>query len=45
MAHVVAAIVAELEALGEVSVATLSSAMVQQGRDMLPDHLIEPSGE
>ena len=45
MAHVVAAVVAELEALGEVSVATLSSAMVQQGRDMLPDHLIEPSGE
>ena len=34
-----------LPALGEVSVATLSSAMVQRGRDMLPDHLIDASGE
>ncbi len=45
MASVVAAIVAELQALGEVSVATLSSAMVQRGRAMLPDHLIATSGE
>jgi lipoate-protein ligase A len=44
MACVVAAIVAELQALGEISVATLSSAMVQRGRDMLPDHLIGASG-
>lgn len=45
MATVVAAIVAELQALGEVSVATLSSVMVRRGRDMLPDHLIDTPGE
>jgi len=37
---VVMAIVAELEALGEVSRTTLSSAMIDRGRDMLPDHLV-----
>jgi len=42
---VVAAIVAELEALGEVSRATLSSAMVDRGREMVLDHLVSVPGE
>ena len=45
MVAVVAAIVAELEALREISGATLSSTMVQHGRDMLGDHLVTTAGD
>ncbi len=38
---VVAAVVAELEGLGEISPATLSSELVARGRAMLADHLVD----
>ncbi len=43
---VVAAIVAELETLGEISPATMSSELVARGREMLADHLVDepPAG-
>ncbi len=41
---VAAAVIAELESAAEVTSATLSSALIQRGRELLPDHLVaDPS--
>ncbi len=37
---VAAAVVAELEDVGEVGAATLTSALIHRGRELLPDHLV-----